>query len=195
MTTLLSAALTEAEIEELDTFLAELDSPINSFEALDGLFCVLICAPTSMPQNQYVDVILGKSAFVDPTQAKQMMSFMTRHWNTVVKTLQQATQVGEVYVPALIVDDNGNPTGTAWAEGFLVGLALTQDDWHAFSQKPDLGDLLSPMKLLGHEHHAEPTLRSPNPSQEEREDLLDAMFDNLMLIYEYFQRKRATKQR
>lgn len=185
----LNAALLEPEIDRLDTFLAELDGPVNSFEGLDGLFCALICAPTAIMPSQYVKVILGDSAFADADQEKDISLLMTRHWNTVAKTLQQVSKVGDVYVPALLVDDDGNPTGNEWAEGFVLGLTLTQNDWHAFSQNTELGDLLEPVMLLAHEHHPDPTLRPTTLSTEGREDLLDEMFDNLMLIYEHFQRQ------
>ncbi len=185
----LNAALLEPEIDRLDTFLAELDGPVNSFEGLDGLFCALICAPTAIMPNEYKTVILGDSAFADDDQAKEITFLMTRHWNTVTKTLQQVSKVGDVYVPALLVDDDGNPTGNEWAEGFVLGITLTQTDWHAFSQNTELGDLLEPVMLLAHEHHPDPTLRPTSLSSEGREDLLDEMFDNLMLIYEHFQRQ------
>jgi uncharacterized protein len=185
----LNAALLEPEIDRLDTFLAELDGPVNSFEGLDGLFCALICAPTAIMPSQYVKVILGDSAFTDADQAKDISSLMAQHWNTVAKTLQQVSKVGDVYVPALLVDDDGNPTGNEWAEGFVLGLTLTQNDWHAFSQNTELGDLLEPVMLLAHEHHPDPTLRTTTLSTEGRDDLLDEMFDNLMLIYEHFQRQ------
>lgn len=189
MTADLNAALLEPEIDRLDTFLAELDGPVNSFEGLDGLFCALICAPTAIMPNEYIKVILGDSAFADADQEKDISLLMTRHWNTVAKTLQQVSKVGDVYVPALLVDDDGNPTGNEWAEGFVLGLTLTQNDWHAFSQNTELGDLLEPVMLLAHEHHPDPALRPTTLSIEGREDLLDEMFDNLMLIYEHFQRQ------
>jgi uncharacterized protein len=190
MTPNLNAALLEPEIDSLDTFLAELDGPVNSFEGLDGLFCALICAPTAVMPSQYLEVILGDSAFADAEQAQDISLLMTRHWNTVLETLQQVSKVGDVYVPALLVDDDGNPTGNEWAEGFVLGLTLTQNDWHAFSQNTELGDLLEPVMQLAHEHNPDPALRPSTLSSEGREDLLDEMFDNLMLIYEHFQRKR-----
>jgi uncharacterized protein len=188
MTQNLNTDLLEPEIDTLDTFLAELDGPVNSFEGLDGLFCALICAPTQVKPSEYLKVILGDSAFADDKQAKDISLLMARHWNKITSTLQQASKVGDVYVPALLVDDDGNPTGNEWAEGFVLGLTLTQKDWHAFSQNTELGNLLEPAMLLAHEHHPDPTLRPETLSSESREDLLDDMFDNLMLIYEHFQR-------
>jgi uncharacterized protein len=187
MTANLNAELLDAEIDTLDAFLAELDGPINSFEGLDGLFCALICAPTKVPTSQYLKVVLGESAFADAKEEENISALMVRHWHKVVNTLIQASKVGDVYVPALLVDDDGNPMGNEWAEGFILGLTMTQKDWHAFSQNTELGGLLEPIMLLAHEHHPDPTLRPEALNNEIREDLLDDMFDNLMLIHEHFQ--------
>ena len=190
MTTNLNTELLDSEIDTLDAFLAELDGPVNSFEGLDGLFCALICAPTKVPTSQYLKVILGDSTFADNKEEKNISSLIARHWHKVVNTLTQASKVGDVYVPALLVDDDGNPMGNEWAEGFILGLTMTQKDWHAFSQNTELGGLLEPMMLLAHEHHPDPSLRPEALSNDAREEVIDTMFDNLMLIHEHFQRLR-----
>ena len=185
----LTDALLEHEIDSLDTFLAELDGPINSFEALDGMFCALICVPTMVMPSEYMQVILGNSAFADMDQAKQINVLMGRHWNTVIKTLGQASKVGDVYVPALLVDEEGNPMGNEWAEGFLLGMSFNTEEWDEFSQIQGVGELLIPTMVFAQEHQPEQTFRSPPLTIEAREDLLDEMFDNLMSIYEHFRLK------
>ena len=189
MATHLNTPLSEAEIDTLDAFLAERDGPIISFEGLDGLFCALLCAPTLVMPSHYMEVIMGEEAFTDEQQAQEILLLVTRHWNTVSDTLRRASSVGDVYVPALLVDEDGNPSGNDWAEGFLVGLSLTEDDWGEFIEDEELGQLLVPIMLLGHEHHPDPSMRPANLSPDGREELLDTMFDGLMLIYEHFQRK------
>lgn len=185
----LTVALLEHEIDLLDAFLAELDGPVNSFEALDGMFCALICVPTMVMPSEYTEVILGNSAFADMDQTKQINVLMGRHWNTVIKTLGQASKTGDVYVPALLVDEEGNPMGNEWAEGFLLGMSFNPEQWDEFSQIQGVGELLIPTMVFAHEHHPDPTFRSPPMSKDAREDLLDEMFDNLMSIYEYFHLK------
>lgn len=190
MTKSLSTELREDEIEHLDTFLIERGHPINSFEGLDGLFCALICGPTTASETQYLAGVLGDHPFADVKQAKEISAYMARHWNTVAKTMQRASKVGEVYVPALIVDDAGHPTANAWAEGFLLGVGLSQSAWDPFINGSEVGELLEPMIWLAHEHHDDLAMRSSPLPHQKREDLLDETFDNLMLIYEYFEHKK-----
>ena len=185
----LNTPLDEDDIDTLDSFLATLDGPIISFEGLDGLFCALLCAPTMVMPSQYLEVIMDEQAFADKTQAQQILLLMTRHWNALSETLQQASINEDVYVPALLVDESGQPTGNHWAEGFLLGLSLTEDDWQDFIEDKTLSQLLLPMLTLGQENHPDTALRPPPLSPKDREDLLDTMFDGLMVIYEHFQRK------
>jgi|AntAceMinimDraft_12_1070368.scaffolds.fasta_scaffold01208_11 uncharacterized protein len=185
----LNTPLDEDDIDTLDSFLATLDGPIISFEGLDGLFCALLCAPTMVMPSQYLEVIMDEQAFADKTQAQQILLLMTRHWNALSETLQQASINEDVYVPALLVDESGQPTGNDWAEGFLLGLSLTEDDWQDFIEDKTLSQLLLPMLTLGQENHPDTALRPPPLSPKDREDLLDTMFDGLMVIYEHFQRK------
>lgn len=185
----LNAPLDEADIDTLDDFLAALEGPLVSFEALDGLFCALHCAPTMVMPSQYMDVIMGDQDFADEAQAEQMMLLITRHWNALSETLRQASIDGDVYVPALLVDESGQPTGNDWAGGFVLGLSLTEDDWQAFIDDKTLSQLLLPILTLAQENHPDEEVRPAPLSPQDRVDLLDSMFDGLMLIYEHFQRK------
>lgn len=190
MDTDLNTPLNEDDIDTLDAFLASLeDGPIMSFEGLDGLFCALLCAPTMVMPSHYLEVVMYEQFFEDEAQEEQMLLLMTRHWNTLSETLRQASSNGDVYVPALLVDDSGQPCGNDWAGGFLLGLSLTEDDWQDFIDDKTLSQLLLPMLTLGQENHPDTTLRPAPLSPKDREELLDTMFDGLMLIYEHFQRK------
>lgn len=185
----LNTPLDEAEIDTLDDFLAALDGPIVSFEGLDGLFCALHCAPTVVMPSHYLEVIMDDQAFADEAQAEQMLLLMTRHWNSLSETLRKASTEGDVYVPALLVDESGEPTGNDWAGGFVLGLSLTEDDWQAFIDDKTLSQLLLPILTIAQENHPDKDVRPAPMSSQDRMELLDSMFDGLMLIYEHFQRK------
>jgi len=185
----LNTPLDEGEIDTLDEFLAALDGPIVSFEGLDGLFCALHCAPTVVMPSHYLEVIMDDQAFADEAQAEQMLLLTTRHWNSLSETLRKASTEGDVYVPALLVDESGEPTGNDWAGGFVLGLSLTEDDWQAFIDDKTLSQLLLPILTIAQENHPDKDVRPAPMSSQDRMELLDSMFDGLMLIYEHFQRK------
>ena len=178
--------LTDEEFGRLADFLGSIGPAAMNFEALDGYFAALIAGPDMVMPSEYMPVILGNSAFADMDQAKQINVLMGRHWNTVIKTLEQASKVGDVYVPALLVDEEGNAMGNEWAEGFLLGMSFNTEEWDEFSLIKGVGELLIPTMVFAQEHQSEQTFRSPPLTIEAREDLLDEMFDNLMSIYEHF---------
>lgn len=187
----LNEPLSEEDIDTLDAFLASLDSEVASFEALDGLFCALNCAPTLVSPSDYLPVILGgDDGFEDLEQAKQILTLVTRHWNTVASGLREALEAEDLYSPVLLVDENGKATGNEWAEAFLVGVSMTENDWQDFIEDEELGQLLVPMMVLAHEDHPDPNMRSAEISPESREELLQMMFNSLILIFAYFETQR-----
>lgn len=184
--------LTPAELENFDEFLGGLHGSIQSFEALDGLFCALICAPTLVPLSQYIEVIMDKKdAFKNEKQAAEIMSLMMRHWNTIAGELQRTLKTDNIYVPALIMNEDGVTTGNEWAQGFLTGVSLSDvGDWSALMDDEKLGQLLVPMMILAHEHHPDPEMRPPQIKADDREELLESAFVSLADLYAYFDPQR-----
>lgn len=187
-----NSPLTPAELEAFDEFLGGLHGSIQSFEALDGLFCALICAPTLVPLSQYIEVIMDKKdAFKNEKQATEIMGLMMRHWNTIAGELQSTLKTDNIYVPALIMNEDGVTTGNEWAQGFLTGVSLSDDgDWSALMDDEKLGQLLVPMMILAHEHHPDPEMRPPPINADDREELLESAFVSLADLYAYFAQQR-----
>jgi uncharacterized protein len=187
----LETPLSEDEMQNLDMFLANLEGEVPSFEALDGLFCALRCSPTPMLPSGYLPVILGDDdGFEDEEQARTMLTLITRHWNTVSDGLREALETESLYLPALLVDEDGQAAGNDWAEGFLLGVSMTQDDWDEFIENEDLGQLLVPMMVLAHENDPDPEMRPAEITEESRENLLNMMFNSLILIFAHFEQQR-----
>lgn len=187
----LDMPLIEEEVDALDVFLAGLDGEIQSFEALDGLFCALGCAPTMTAPSDYLPVIFGDAGgFENEEQARTVLTLITRHWNTVSVGLREALEAQEVYLPALLLNEEGVATGNDWAEAFLVGVSMTEGDWEDFIEDEELGQLLVPMMVLAHEHHPDPDMQPTELTAKGREDLLQLMFNSLILIFAYFEQQR-----
>lgn len=183
--------LTVAELESFDEFLSGLHGDIQSFEALDGLFCALICAPRLVLPSEYLEVIMGEEdAFKNPKHASEVMALMARHWNTIVGELRRTLKSDDIYVPALIIDENGHTAGNEWAEGFMTGASLSEEGWSDLMDDEELGQLLVPMMMLAHENHPDPEMRPPAISPKGREELLETMFINLADLFAYFESQR-----
>lgn len=185
--------LTPTELEDFDEFLSNLHGSIKSFEALDGLFCALISAPNLVPLSQYIEVIMDKKdAFKNEKQAGEIIGLMMRHWNTIAHELQRTVKTDNIYVPPLIMGEDGVTMGNEWAEGFLTGVSLSDDgSWSDLMDDETLSQLLVPMMMLAHEHHPDPEIRPPAISSDSREELLETMFVGLADLYAYFLKRRS----
>lgn len=184
--------LTPTEIEAFDEFLSECHGSIKSFEALDGLFCALICAPHLVPLNQYFEVIMDQTdTFKTEKQSREVTEWMMRHWNTIADELQSTVKTDNIYVPPLIMDEEGVTLGNEWAGGFMSGVSLSDDgSWSDLMDDDTLSQLLVPMMMLAHEHHPDPEMRPPTILAEAREELLESMFEGLANLFAYFQKRR-----
>jgi len=184
-------SLHPSELEYFDAFLEGLNGPIRSFEALDGLFCALICAPRAVPPSEYITLIMGSGGiFKNEAQAQKIMDLMIRHFNAIVDQLQSTYRTDDIYVPALIVDEHGVPDGREWASGFMVGVTLSGQGWPALMADRTLGQMVAPMITLTTKQDPDPALWSPDLTPENREDLLEDMFVGLSDVYAHFAAER-----
>ena len=189
MTDNLNVPLNETDIDALHGFLAGLNGPIRSLEGLDGLLCALICAPTKIEQAQYLSSVLGNDTFTDEDEAASINTLVQRHHHTIETDLHDSLESETLYTPALLVDTEGKARGNEWALGFLLGVAMTEGDWHDFTKGDNMARLMLPMMVLAHEHHPDPKMRPADISGEAREELLFMMTHSLALIYGHFNGK------
>lgn len=211
--------LTDAEIGRLDTLLESID-PDDSMtvEELDGFFAALACCPERVQMDEYLPVVLGLAggrATPQTAEVAELQRLLEVHWLAVVGQLHEASG----FAPVLSYDEEGVAQGNAWAIGFLRGMAMRPDAWSALEDDDEAADILDPMMRLAEEVEAEadeaadgdpagaaggpdpagpdlagsapagPDLAGPIPA-EERGALIEAMFDSVMDINEFFREQR-----
>ena len=59
-------ALSDEEFDELSDLLTQIGPSALSMEAVDGLFCALICGPEMVMPSEYLPHIWGEDAVFDP---------------------------------------------------------------------------------------------------------------------------------
>ena len=188
--------LTDAELARLDTLL-EAASPDESMmlEELDGFFAALACSPERVPPEEYLAEILGRAtgapdsqaaSMQDAADAKELSDLLELHRQAVAGQLYD----GEGYAPVLGYDDDGKAQGNAWAIGFVRGMAMRPDAWNDLDEDEEFGDALDPLMRLVEE--VEPDEENPAApvSEAERGPLIEAMFDGVMEVYDYFRAQR-----
>lgn len=182
--------LTDAEIARLDELLESID-PEDSMtvEELDGFLAALACCPERVPMDEYLPLVLGLAdgrAVPQTAEVAELRRLVETHWQAVMGQLYEA----HGFAPVLSYDENGVAQGNAWAIGFLRGMAVRPDAWAALDDDDEAADILDPMMRLAEEVEAEAD-DAPEPiPDEERSALIEAMFDSVMDINEFFRDKR-----
>lgn len=188
--------LTDAELARLDELL-EAAAPEESMmlEELDGFFAALACSPEQVPPEEYLAAALGRepgspdataTPQLDEAQGRELKQLLEMHRQAVAGQLYE----GEGYAPVLGFDEDGKAQGNAWAIGFVRGMGMRPDAWDDLEEDEEFADTLDPVMRLVEEVDPDEEHPSAPVSEAEREPLMEAMFDAVMEIYDYFRARR-----
>lgn len=180
--------LTEPELDHLGQFLKNCKGgKAMNIEQLDGFFSALIAGPEIVAPSEYMPEVFGSETpethqFENLEEANEILGLMMRHWNDIAGTLSK----GEVYLPLLLLDENGVEHGNDWARGFIRGTRLRHDGWAELLADDDHGGWMIPMLMLYHEHDEDPAMRPKPIGPEQREKVIESMVAGLVAAYRYF---------
>ena len=186
-----SKGLTDAELAELDEFLAQVEGGvIMNTEALDGFFAALACCPDFIMPSEYMPIIQegetesGDLDFESLGEAQQFMTLVNQHWNYVNHQLNE----DEVYFPSVRKNERGEYACNDWAKGFLAGAHMRPSIWSELINDEEHGDSMVPIVALAYENHPDPKMRPfKEPIDEKkREDLMVLSAASVMRIHTYF---------
>jgi uncharacterized protein len=182
--------LTHAELDRLGDFLDRCKGgKAMNLEELDGFFAALIAGPeVVMPSEYNREVFGGDNAceFSSLDEAKEIFGLMTRHWNKIASTLHK----GEIHVPMIVEDEQGDLHGNDWARGFMRGMQMRHEGWAELVNDEKYGGSLIPMMMLYHEHDEDPKMRPDPITPDKREQVIALMAAGLMNAYEFFRKVR-----
>ncbi len=83
-------ALSDKELDQLSDFLKNIGPSALSLEAVDGLFCALICGPELVQPSEYLPEIWGEDfVFDNQEDVALIVGLLMRHWNTIASTLRR----------------------------------------------------------------------------------------------------------
>jgi uncharacterized protein len=183
-----NAPLTEPELDHLGQFLKNCkgDKAMN-IEELDGFLAALIAGPEIVAPSEYLPEVFGSETlepheFKNLEEANEILGLLMRHWNGIAGTLSK----GKVYLPLLLLDENGVEHGNDWARGFIRGTRLRHDGWAELLADDDHGGCMIPVLMLYHEHNEDPTMRPKPIGPEQREKVIESMTAGLVAAYRYF---------
>jgi len=186
--------------EDLDFLTAMLNrvkgGHIPDVEALDGFLAALVICPDLVAPSEYLNVITrgeteaGDLVFEDTREAEHFFGAIADHWNRLNRTYSN----GNVQLPVLMMDENGDPMGNSWARGFIRGTSHRLAEWQEIANTEQYGGFFKYLWMLAYEDHPEYKLRSNKTpfSREQREAALAGMIAGAMLVFDFF-RSRPRK--
>ncbi len=186
--------LTDAVLDRLGDFLKSCKGgKAMNLEELDGFFAALIASPDVVMPSEYNREVFGGDLsevveFTSLDEANEILGLLTRHWNKIASTLYK----GEVHVPMIFEDENGEFHGNDWARGFVRGMHMRHEEWAELVNDQKYGGSLIPMMVLYHEHDEDPKMRPEPITPDKREKLIALMAAGLMNAYEYFRKERES---
>jgi uncharacterized protein len=210
----LDEPLTDAELDELEAFLASDAVPQDcmDLEMLDGYLCAIASGPDTIQPSEWLPGVWsegGKSAspaYGSSDQAQRVMALMLRHMVGIERTLAESPTR---FRPLLYLPDGEKasrserekpgdrapPEATAWCEGYMAGVKLRDDEWQPLYDAQDARDWIFPIEALAFGEH-DPEFSEWIDDKEKRESLVDELPVAAVLIHRFWQdRRRATETR
>src|SRR5688500_4793654 len=204
----LDEPLTDAELDELEAFLASDAVPQDcmDLEMLDGYLTAIASGPDTIQPSEWLPGVWsegGKSAspaYGSSGQAQRVMALMLRHMVGIERTLAESptrfrpllylpdgekASRGEREKPG----DRAPPEATAWCEGYMAGVKLRDDDWQPLYDAQDARDWIFPIEALAFGEH-DPEFSEWIDDKEKRESLVDELAVAAVLIYRFRSEER-----
>ncbi|WP_432695836.1 YecA family protein [Marinobacterium sp. YM272] len=141
-----TALITEDELDILEEFLF---SPAVSEEALDlisahGLLCAINISPVEVPESEWLELLFdGEPKWESDTQKAQMLDLLRKLYRTIGSDLYSDQ---EILLPCELTleteDDEELPEITLWAQSFMEGVFIREEEWFGDDEESVAGLLL-----------------------------------------------------
>ncbi|TCK02560.1 YecA family protein [Marinobacterium mangrovicola] len=141
-----TALITEDELDILEEFLF---SSAVSEEALDlisahGLLCAINISPVEVPESEWLELLFdGEPKWESDAQKSQMLELLRKLYRTIGSDLYSDQ---EILLPCELTleteDDEELPEITLWAQSFMEGVFLREEEWFGDDEESVAGLLL-----------------------------------------------------
>ncbi|WP_151705546.1 YecA family protein [Nitrincola alkalilacustris] len=138
--------ITEAELDQLEAFLF---SSAVSEDALDligahGLLCAINISPVKIPEQEWVDLLFeSEPKWESDAQKAEVMALLRKLNHTIAADLYSDE---EILLPCDLTLDVDEEEGVAeltiWAQSFMEGVFLREEEWFGDDEETIAGLLL-----------------------------------------------------
>ena len=204
----LDEPLTDAELDELEAFLASDAVPQDcmDLEMLDGYLCAIVSGPEVVQPSEWLPGVWSEGgraatpAYTSSDQAQRVMGLILRHVVGLQRTLEESPTR---FKPLLYLtderakSDKGPEEATAWSEGYMAGVKHREEAWQPLYDARDARDWIFPIEALAYGDQ-DPEFAEWIDDKEKRGALVDELPLAAVLIYRYWHDRRragATRER
>src|SRR4029078_1987468 len=193
----LDEPLTEAELDQLEAFLASDAVPQDcmDLEMLDGYLAAVVSGPEVIQPSEWLPQVWSAgnpsaaAAFANRDEAQQIMALILRHMVGIQRTLAESPTRFKplLYLPEeKKSDERQPPEGTAWCEGYMAGVKLRDDGWQPLYDAEDARDWIFPIEALAFGDQ-DPECAEWIDDKEKRASLVEELAVASVLIYRFWQ--------
>ena len=191
--TLDNRPLSDDELDDLDTTLAEASEHAMTVERLDGYLTALLLDPQPLPQRAGAEWLPatwggdgeGHASFASGRQRKRVVVLVLRHLHSIGVQLRDAPAHWQPVFSIAETDEAELADAEDWCAGFLEGTALNPQAWDPLFDDPVLGEVLQPIALLGgDDSELDEATRQRLTDPVERDGLSRAVVDAVLALYE-----------
>ena len=140
--------LKDAQLLRLGSYLQAPERPRSTMpiDAAHGLLCAVACAPVEIPMPKWLSAILGEGhTFPSVEKDREITALLVQLHQSTSQELENGARVAILANISL----SGPEQFRDWAEGFLVGVALSEPPWHELVRaEGDFGWMMFPFFAL-----------------------------------------------
>lgn len=198
--------LTDAELDELDDFLASdiLAEDAMDLSTLDGFLAAIALNPEFIVPGDWLPWVwdmeggVESPAFENAEQVERISGLILRHYNNVQDMIGEGRFAPLMYT---LQQDDGSEFYDAegWSTGFMLGVSRYPDIWQPIYD--DHPEWLAPMTLLGTEEGWEQLEEGRTEGESDLRDIIRAAYEAIPELvenlYQHFlpQREAASRER
>ena len=184
---LLTAPLNDDELDELEAFLF---SDAVSEDALDligthGYFCALNISPAKISDKQRLqEVFDGKPEFESEAQKERITHLLDRLYSNIGSDLYNDQDM-QLPCDLTLHDDEDVAELTLWAQAFMEGVFLKEDEWFNHQAEEEVAELMLPI-MIASDLFEEPEFKKMRNDQRLCDEMCRSIPDLLVDLYLLF---------
>jgi uncharacterized protein len=180
--------ITEAELDQLEAFLFSSAVSEDSLDLIGthGLLCALNISPTKVPEQEWLDLLFDSEPKWESTEQKELIVGLLRKLHFTIG--QDLYNDQETLLPCELTldadEDEDEPELTIWAQSFMEGVFLREEDWFGNDEETVAG-LLLPI-MVASELFDDPEILEIRQDRALSEEMAEQIPELLVDLYLYY---------